>query len=169
MYNRYPMMLFSGATASQVTAVQELGNEILCLIKQSKLEERSLDSAKIKHAYNLFWFWVLGAYEVLRTMDQHKKCFTATVRIEISELKKKLAAVRVPFAKQEMPGKHREPISSSDLSIYGFGSDLDTILYQIQGKSYDAVALIRNVMQFFHGINREAIIGAMPCRRVTNR
>lgn len=162
MYNRYSMMLFSGATQSQVTAVQELGNEILNLIKQSKIGDRSLDM-KIMHASKLFWFWVLGAYEVLRTMDQHKKCFTATVAIEINNLKKKLAVIRVPFAKQELRGTG-EPISG-ELSIYGFGSDLDTLLFQVQGRSYDAVALIREVMQFFHGINREAIISAMPRRR----
>jgi hypothetical protein len=163
MGNRHPIILFSINTHSQVTAVQELGNEILSLIKQSKTGDRSLDASKIMHAYNLFWFWVLGVYEVLRTMDQHKKCFTETVAIEINKLKKKLAVVRMPFAKQELRGTG-EPISS-ELSIYGFGSDLETLLFQIQGKSYDAVALIRDVMDFFYGINRQAIINAMPRRR----
>jgi hypothetical protein len=162
MYNRHPLLLFSFATQSQVTAVHELGNEILGLIKQSKTGGRSLDDTKIMRAYNLFWFWVLGAYEVLRTMDQHKKCFTSTIANEINSLKKKLAVVRVPFAKQELRGTG-EPISG-ELSIYGFGSDLHTLLFQIQGKSYDAVDLIRDVMQFFHGINREAIISAMRRR-----
>ena len=156
MYNRYPLLLFSGATQSQVTAVRELGNEILCIITQSKVAERALDSTKMMHAYNLFWFWVLGAYEVLRTMDQHKECFTATVAIEINNLKKNLAVVRVPFAKQELRGTG-EPISG-ELFIYGFGSDLETLLFEIQGKVWDATDLIRNVMRFFDGINREAII-----------
>lgn len=159
MYNKHPILRFSFYTHMQITALQRLGTEISDLIAQSKTGERTLDT-KIMHADELFWFWVLGAYEVLRTMDQHKRCFTATVAIEINNLKKRLAAIRVPFAKQELRGTDK-PISA-ELSIYGFGSDLNTLLFEIQGQIFDAVALIREVMQFFHGIDREAIISAMP-------
>jgi hypothetical protein len=93
------------------------------------------------HADELFWFWVLGAYEVLRTINQHKKCFTATGAIVINNMKKKLAVIRVPFAKQELRGTDKS--ISGELSIYGFGSDLNTLLYEIQGQAFDAVALIR--------------------------
>lgn len=161
MYNKHPLLLFSLHTHGQVAAVQRLGTEILGLIAQSKTGERTLD-IKIMHAYELFWFWVLGAYEVLRTMDQHKKCFSATVATDINNLKKKLAVIRVPFAKQELRGTDKR--ASGELSIYGFGSDLNTLLFEIQGQIFDTVALIHEVMQFFHGIDREAIISAMPRR-----
>lgn len=51
------------------------------------------------------WFWLLGAYEVVRTMHQAKACFSERLVQELSCLKNILGTVRMPAAKMEKPGK----------------------------------------------------------------
>src|ERR1700687_2076506 len=60
-------------------------------------------------AYSHFWLWVLAAYEVTRTMHQARVCFSVPLGNRLGTLKKQLSQLRVPFAKQELPGEF-EPI-----------------------------------------------------------
>ncbi len=59
----------------------------------------------LRELESLMWFWLLGAYEVVRTMHQSKVCFSERLAQELSGLKKMLAAARMPAAKMEKPGK----------------------------------------------------------------
>lgn len=56
-------------------------------------------------AESLMWFWILGAYEVVRTMHQAKQCFSERLVDDLGRLKKTLAVIRMPAAKMEKPGK----------------------------------------------------------------
>ena len=51
------------------------------------------------------WFWLLGAYEVVRTMHQARSCFSERLAADLQELKKALATARIPAAKMEKPGR----------------------------------------------------------------
>ena len=63
------------------------------------------DGVIIDPVYAKFWLWVLGAYEVVRTMCEAEQCFSAGVRDQLRDLKQRLTLLRIPFAKQELPGK----------------------------------------------------------------
>jgi hypothetical protein len=58
------------------------------------------------------WLWMLGAYEVVRTMCQAKACFSDSAFNELARLKKALSVVRMPAAKMERAGK-KEPVTSN--------------------------------------------------------
>jgi hypothetical protein len=58
------------------------------------------------------WFWLLGAYEVVRTMHQAKVCFSERLVQELVPLKKTLASARMPAAKMEKQGK-KEAVTSN--------------------------------------------------------
>lgn len=65
------------------------------------------------------WFWTLGAYEVVRTMSQAKKCFSESAMIRINETKKHFARARMPAAKMEPERKKRS--SSLDAMLVWMG------------------------------------------------
>lgn len=58
------------------------------------------------------WLWIMGAYEVVRTMSQASVCFSSRAQEEIKVLKRQLAAARIPATKMEVPGKHA-PVTSN--------------------------------------------------------
>ena len=57
-------------------------------------------------SYAFVWAWVLGAYEIVRTMDQHRYRFCSQYHDDISDMKKALAQGRIPLAKQELAGEN---------------------------------------------------------------
>ena len=60
----------------------------------------------------LMWLWLLGAYEVVRTMCQAKSCFTENTVSKLQELKRTLSDVRMPAAKMEKRGQ-KKPVTSN--------------------------------------------------------
>lgn len=80
----------------------------------------SSDAAKKNDTRNrvstLLWLWVLGAYEVVRTMCQARPCFSPPAFKELTALKGQLEKVRVADAKMEKINYTRRekalPISS---------------------------------------------------------
>src|SRR5215218_6518204 len=125
----HPLLAFSMQTQIQADAVTKLGSEIQELAKQ--FTKPDIAYTNFRRAHDLFWFWVLGAYEVLRTMDQNGKCFVPELSQKIKLLKRRLAKVRIPFAKQEMNGKGGA-IGRGEIAISGF-----TLDYEIKGAVYD--------------------------------
>ena len=68
--------------------------------------------------YGQFWLWVVGAFEVVRTMAGAKACFSQRVKDELGPLKKTLAFLRMPFAKQEYPGGGKKIGTEASVIIY---------------------------------------------------
>src|SRR5689334_3335788 len=58
------------------------------------------------------WLWTLGAYEVVRTICQAERCFSARAIAEFRRIKRTLSVVRMPAAKMEKAGR-REPVTSN--------------------------------------------------------
>jgi hypothetical protein len=100
-------------------------------------------------------------------MDQHKECFAAAVAKDINDLKKSIAVVRMPFAKQEFPGNKKHPLYDA-LKIHDVGLGIrsqDSFLFQIQEKSHDAGRLIRDVRKFFDALRHAAVLGRISISR----
>lgn len=108
---RAPLMAFSHYLSGRVNVLLNLADEILVHLDQG-FSQAFVDGGRVGRAESLMWLWMLGAYEVVRTMCQAKSCFSARAFNELFQLKKALAVVRMPAAKMEKAGK-KEPVTSN--------------------------------------------------------
>lgn len=108
---REPLMAFSFYLSGRVNVLLDLADEILEDLEQG-FSPATIDCARVGRADSLMWLWILGAYEIVRTMCQAKVCFSDRAFSELVQLKKTLAVVRMPAAKMEKAGK-KEPVTSN--------------------------------------------------------
>jgi hypothetical protein len=86
MLDRSPLIGFSVYTQFQFRTLSAVGREILDLL-DSSMAEGSADAQALNRAYGMFWLWLLGAYEITRTMCQAKPCFTAELSTKLIAFK----------------------------------------------------------------------------------
>jgi hypothetical protein len=154
---------FSIYTDIQSKTIQSLGCEILeCL--QSGISPdpnggagSKCDGQTVMRAHGLFWLWVLGAYEVVRTMCQAKHCFTPAAATQIKVLERSLWLLRIPFAKQELPGNKTVPVYA-ELSIYGTRHSPPDLQYSVKGEVVSARDLIEQYAAVLADIERSDIV-----------
>lgn len=132
-----PLILFSPYTQIQVDYLIRMGEEILTDMKGIKDNKVECDLQKV---YGQILLWILGAYEVLRTMDQPHNSFDETIKNEITELKRTFAEIRMPFAKQEF-NKNGGYINN-EISISGFGNG--DIHFTIKNRTYKFKTMLNN-------------------------
>jgi hypothetical protein len=101
---REPLMAFSHYLSGRVNVLCVFAEEIIENLDKG-FAGQCVDGGRVERAGALMWFWLLGAYEVVRTMHQAKVCFSQRLTQELSVLKKTLATARMPAAKMEKPGK----------------------------------------------------------------
>lgn len=162
-YDRDPILRFSVYTAIQIDILRSISKEI------GEISDgwiRSEDGGLILEGYNryygLFWLWVLGAYEVVRTMKQHSDCFQPALAARIKATEDILSQIRVPFAKQELKKRKDENVvgvthENSVASInkaHGFG-------FEIRGVMYYSNDIIEDTFKLFDEVNRVDIISAI--------
>jgi hypothetical protein len=99
-------------------AVQGLGNLDCQLVHQDdnycSLSEHDLAKRPEMHEatyrFTLSYLWVLGAYEIIRTMDarvrENPGLLSAPAAQQLSELKRAFERIRIPLAKMESAKKH---------------------------------------------------------------
>ena len=90
MLNENPFIGFSVYTHVQVTTVRNLGREILEIL-DTAFEPGIADGNNVNRAYGMFWLWVLGSYEIIRTMTQAESCFSNSLVAKLRSLKKKVS------------------------------------------------------------------------------
>jgi hypothetical protein len=108
---REPLIAFSHYLSGRVNVLCSFADEIVENLDNG-FSGQCVDGRRVERAESLMWFWSLGAYEVVRTMHQAKRCFSVRLVEDLSGLKKTLAAIRMPAAKMEKPGK-RAPVTSN--------------------------------------------------------
>ncbi|WP_170506845.1 MULTISPECIES: ubiquitin-like domain-containing protein [Ruegeria] len=151
-----PLVRFSIYTLIQADSLQRVGQK-LCSLSQGWPED--IKGGDLSEYYDLFWLWVLGSYEVLRTMDQHSSCFSVEKQTEIKDLKKKLHKIRIPFAKQELRGRGG-PIDNEN-SIANVSSGLRFV---IEGQRFESCDLIHEVTSFLRSFAPMDIRSSIPTR-----
>jgi hypothetical protein len=101
-----------------VTVVQGLGRLDITLIDADQVFisdfERNInslpESTKLTEQFTLSYLWVLGAYELVRSICQRIKEKNGTIPDELkgfAELKKEFNRLRVPLAKMEPASSHK--------------------------------------------------------------
>lgn len=140
-FERTPLLAFSLSTCLQIQFLREIATDIRTLTSSAVRTDGPWDGNALAKAQGLFWLWILGAYEVVRTMAQAKQCFAPDALQRIVQEKKHLAQIRMPFAKQEREGK-RLPVWREFFSD-GCNADGD-IIFTIAGNTVHAkVQLVR--------------------------
>lgn len=152
LYKKKPLAAFSVDTQVQADYLVKLGKEL-----DKKLQSYSNVISDFDDTYGRFWLWLLGAYEVIRTLAQHTGFSDPNFVGELNELKRYLAEVRMPFAKQEYRG--RGGGIGHDLSVVSIQQDLEFI---IDGKSVSARAVIDRVVTFFLSIGPGQVGAGKP-------
>ncbi|MGA8599428.1 MAG: hypothetical protein WB676_32305 [Bryobacteraceae bacterium] len=101
---REPLIAFSHYLSGRVNVLCSFADEIIENLDNG-FSSQCIDAGQVGRAESLMWLWLLGAYEVVRTMHQAKECFSERLAQDLGSLKKTLAVVRMPAAKMEKPGK----------------------------------------------------------------
>ena len=135
-----PLLEFSVYTNTQI----ELLNKLECEINGMMAQRR--DAQVINDIYGSFWLWVLGAYEVVRTMSQSRSSFTPEVTQRLKNYKSKIAKIRIPFAKQEYQGKNRPIFNEASMS--GMNTETGDMFFRIEGVEFSSMSL----MNEFHDL-----------------
>ncbi len=117
LLEKEPLLAFSVVTAIQVKALKDFSEEIPFLMEEAMNESGAIDAVLFNEIYTKVWLWVLGAYEVVRTMCQAETCFSSNLLDKLRPQKNKLARLRMPLSKQEYSGK-REP--SGGTAMFSF-------------------------------------------------
>jgi hypothetical protein len=106
-----PLVAFSFYLAGRVNVLLSFADEIVDHLDAGFSTAR-VDGGRVDRAESLMWLWILGAYEVVRTMCQARACFSDRALDELLRLKRALAVVRMPAAKMEKAGRD-EPVTSN--------------------------------------------------------
>ncbi len=155
MLSENPLVAFSVYTHSQVQTIRGLRGEITDVLDKS-MTAGTLDAEGFQRVYALFWLWVLGAYEVTRTMVQAKSCFPEPLVEKIILFRKRISLLRMPFAKQEYPGNNKAPIQA-EASVYGVDTSNMDFTFKVKGNVLSVRELLNEFESIFTSISIEDI------------
>ena len=156
MLRRKPLIAFSVYTDIQATILIDTANNIRAGLDDI-FEGDVIQVVKLNSAYGLFWLWLLGAYEVVRTMCQAENCFSQGLRERLESFKRRLADLRIPFAKQEYRGE-RVPIRGElSMTRHPSRSEPD-LVYRLGEDEYSARSLLYEFDTIFGEIGLDDIL-----------
>jgi hypothetical protein len=164
MLNDNPLIGFSIYTEGQWETVRDLGQEVIqglekTITKGDGTASTTVDGTGFQRSYGQFWLWVLGAYEIVRTMCQAEKCFSPRLNSELTKLKKRLSTIRVPFAKQELPGRRKKRVPvGGEPSVFAIGDSPCDLTYKVDDQEISARKLIAEFERVFEGISRADVL-----------
>jgi len=154
---RDPLIAFSHYLCGRVHVLLAIADEITENL-DSGFSEQVIDGGQVERAESLMWLWMLGAYEVVRTMCQAKACFTKQALDELSQLKKRLSLVRMPAAKMEKPGL-KIPVNSNRSPAGWDVSRRDLLVNDPESTNIYARDLLEEFDRVFSSIKASDILG----------
>jgi hypothetical protein len=130
----HPEIGFSIYTHIQAHVLIKLGTKIKSQFDSMFKGHNSIDLSQ-GDPYGEIWLWVIGVYEVIRTMSdpKWKSSWSKEKYSEICKYKKRIADLRVPFAKQEY--RNGRAINN-EASIRGIDNSLKSYLYEVEDKKF---------------------------------
>jgi hypothetical protein len=123
---REPLLKFSFYLSSRVIQLLCLGEEIKGKL-DAGLSPNFIDGRVLGNVGVLAWLWVLGAYEMVRTMCQPRDAFSPPILARLLALKRKLEIVRMPDAKMEPKGRNH-PANSNRCPPFWDVENRDVVL-----------------------------------------
>jgi hypothetical protein len=156
LYEREPLMAFSFYLSGRVNALCGIAEEVIQDLDDG-FDSVKIDGKHIQRAETLTWLWILGAYEVVRTMHQANKCFSPKVHALLGVLKQELAAARMPAAKMERRGERVAVTSNRNPSAW-HPSARDLFVNDPERDEISARALIRRFDEVICAISRSDVM-----------
>ncbi len=157
LLEREPLLAFSFYLAGRVLFLCALAEEIVANLDQGFSVE-PINGDVIGRADMLMWFWLLGAYEVVRTMHHAKQCFSERLAADLQDLKEELARARMPAAKMEKPGRRAPGTSNRSPGGWDY-SNRDLLVNDPEEReSISARGLLARFDQVFSSISRADVI-----------
>ena len=153
---REPLLAFSFILSTRNNQLATIADEIIELL-DSGISPKFIDGSKVTKAGILTWLWLLGAYEIIRTMCQAKSCFSSEAMSKLLPLKRKLAKVRMPDAKMEKQGK-KEPVISSRSPWCEIPESKDLLIGDPE-EAYSAKAIIDEYFSVVYSLSEKDILG----------
>lgn len=161
LINENPLIKFSYYTHAQAQVIRSLGREISGILDTSIIQRSNgtthVEGMVFHEVWGKFWLWVIGAYEVVRTATQAKGCFTDELSGKFDLFKRKIAVLRIPFAKQEYAQGGCSPIQA-DASIAGVDGVNRDIRYIVKGTTFQARGLIVEFDYLISGITPDDVL-----------
>ncbi|WOB06868.1 hypothetical protein [Piscinibacter gummiphilus] len=151
IWQQEPLAKFSVYTQVQIQHLWKLANEIKQTLDAS-VQDGIFYAGKennLNRVYGDFWLWVLGAYEVVRTMSHYSTCFSESYSAEVVAFKKQIATLRMPFAKLQFQGSDK-PING-EASIYSMDTEAKDLSFRIAEKIFS----VRPLISEFERITKE--------------
>jgi hypothetical protein len=141
-----PIACFSIYTHAQADAVIEMGVSIKEQF-DTMIQDGNVVDMSNGDPYGKVWLWVVGAFEVVRTMSdpKWKASWSEDKYLQILEYKKRIADLRVPFAKQEY---RSDKAINHENSIYEIDFEGKSYLYKIKEKVFN----VRDEINHFEGL-----------------
>jgi len=155
MLSENPLIAFSVYTHLQVEVIRKLGNEITDVLDRS-IKPGTVESEGSQRVHGQFWLWVLGAYEITRTMKQAESCLSNVLVKKLTSFKKRISLLRIPFAKQEYKGS-RKPIQGEAL-ISRIDTSRKDFVFGVKGKTLSIRSLLNEFESIFANISSEDIL-----------
>lgn len=155
MLDENPLIAFSAFSHSQVEILRDLATRLLAELDRS-IAPGEVDGQGFQRAYAMFWLWVLGAYEVVRTMSQARSCFSERFASEVTGFKKRIAKLRMPFAKQEYTGRKRPTIGEA--SVSGIDCATCDFTFTVERQTFSVRRTVAEFTAIFDGVTRRDII-----------
>ena len=153
---RDPLSTFSFYLSGRVNVLCGFADEIIENLDEGFLAS-SVDGGRISRAESLMWLWILGAYEIVRTMVQAEKCFSPEALKKLRVLKKSLSVVRMPASKMEKQGK-RVPVTSNRSPAGWNVENKDLLVNDPEGDDISARELFSNFDKTFCSIRKSDIL-----------
>ena len=147
----YPLIAFHLYAQLNSDRVIRLGEEICNILDNSIQRDLRIDSSSFLLAYDKYWFWVLGAYEVLRILAQHQECFSSEIGNRLPMLTKKVKKLRIPFAKLEYSGNHGKIVRNEN-SVAGVCDKKRDFYFLVKSEQLWARKMIDEVKELLKSI-----------------
>ncbi len=108
-FEHFMMVVVQGLGRLDCQLIQE--DSRYCSLPEAQ-QQTIAESIKTSDRFTLSYLWVLGAYELVRTMDQRVRdktsLISASLPQRLSELKRAFKRVRIPLAKMEPAKAHKD-------------------------------------------------------------
>lgn len=151
-----PLAAFSWLTQVQVGTVNSLGGKLLRKLSAMLREEGNVDGHKFVEVYGLFWIWVISAYEITRTMSGAGLCFSTQAATQLLTLKRQLALLRIPFAKQELPGSGKH--IRGETSVHNIDFRARDLQFRVKNSPISVRELILSFRRTMRNIKRSDVL-----------
>jgi hypothetical protein len=148
-----PLALIHPRISIQVDSLFDFGEEITVIIDKALHNLPAVDPEVTSLALRNIWFWVLGAYEVTRSLHEKGDLFQVETKNKLGSLKKYINKLRVPFAKHQVAG-NRNTFIRNEASMMGIDSMEIDFIFLVQNEQFNFKRLFLFFKETYNNIKK---------------